>query len=164
VIERLFLVRRQSNRIEGPFSRREVLDQLENGQLASQDEIAPAGSYWFQCHEGKEIERWVGSFELDKTVIESDDLTLTMNRNVSDLARDAKVASSLSPDEEEVTDPMLSTGGLKAGGSSPTGRPALKPVESFRVEGASYWKWLAVVLIPLVALVVYRVLGLARFF
>ena len=180
MMERLFLLRKSNNRIEGPFNKRDVLDQLESGQLAPNDEIAPAGAYWFHVHEAKEIENWVGAFERDKTVIDADDLTLTMNRNVADLGlnreasrelnREPPQRSPLAPDpdgeEDEVTDPMLNAANAAAQAAARARLMEKGPPrgpETFRIESTSYWKWLAVILIPIILLVVYRILGLAQF-
>lgn len=177
-MERLFLVRKPRNVIEGPFKKSEILDLLESGVLSGSDEISASGAYWFSCAEGNEIEKWVGVFEQAKTVVEADEMTLTMSGHI------AKGDSQSQNEEDEITDPYLdetlkklSSKSQNQTASTPSSSmkqpienskqnpsSTYKRVDHFKVEETSYWKWALIALVPVVLLVVYKILTLARFF
>jgi hypothetical protein len=179
-MERKYLVRKPRNVIEGPYTKSEVLDLLESGVLNGADEISPSGSYWFNCAEGNEIEKWVGVYEQAKTIVEADELTLTMSGHVNAQGQLLKEAPVEEDEDEEITDPYLNdhlddepvqtppSFSAHSNASSSSSRPEmkqgnLKRVDGFRVEETAYWKWAAFVLIPVVLLVVYKILTIARF-
>jgi hypothetical protein len=55
-----WLVRTSSNRIEGPYSRDQVVELIRDGKLGPQDEVCQANQYWIFLHEQHEVQRQLG--------------------------------------------------------------------------------------------------------
>lgn len=176
-MERLFLSRTQNNQIEGPFNQDEVRRRLEQGVLTTTDEISASAGYWFSLHEREEVMRWLGR-PLKDLGDEGDDATATMTMTktlsmdggiMEDSLMEDGFAEDLSAAPSVTTAPAASVTPPK---HAPRATAAPKTVsvqaqvensaESYTVEAPSYWKWLVVIFIGLLAFILYRVFGLPQ--
>src|SRR4051794_25276443 len=55
-----WLVRTSTNRIEGPYTRDQVVGMIREGKLGPQDEVCQANQYWIYLHEQHEVQKQLG--------------------------------------------------------------------------------------------------------
>lgn len=55
-----WLVRTSENKLTGPHTREQLVQQMLDGKLGLQDEVCQANSYWFFLHEASEVQTHLG--------------------------------------------------------------------------------------------------------
>jgi hypothetical protein len=90
-----WLVRTAENRISGPYSRQQIRELIERGQLQLNDEVCQANTYWFYLHEHDEIRKQLG-MELPK-----------------ELYANPEEATQTEETDTEITDPNMQLGGTR---------------------------------------------------
>ena len=55
-----WMVRSASNFLSGPFSSEEIVKKMDQGELQLEDEVCPAGGYWFSMFEDREVMKFFG--------------------------------------------------------------------------------------------------------
>lgn len=72
-----WLVRTAQNEIRGPVTHAEILQQIERGEIALQDEVCRADGYWFYLHEGTETLAQLGIAPPHSTRAHGEEITQT---------------------------------------------------------------------------------------
>lgn len=171
-----WLVRTAGNRIEGPFTREQVIGLIRDRKLGLQDEICQANQYWIFLHEHHEIQRQLGiqiprtkgvhsGFEGDDETTETQtevplnspapeapkDLHEGYDGHTAVIMRD-KPARSPSPHPSRNFVPKSAQAISVAGTSVP--RP--------KIERSSVWRALAWIMVAVAVLIIFAVLKLLR--
>jgi hypothetical protein len=72
----LWMIRTSENLISGPYSKKQVIQLIDDGQLELTDEICHANQYWIYLHEQEEVKRQLG-IDIPNSFIEPEEPTQT---------------------------------------------------------------------------------------
>ena len=89
-----WLIRTAENLISGPYTRQQICEFIEQGQLQLNDEVCHANTYWFYLHEHDEIRKQLG-IELPKELYAGAE------------------ESTVTETDTEITDPGVEPGGTR---------------------------------------------------
>lgn len=101
-----WMVRTSNLQVLGPFSKDEVIEMIQSGEVLHQDEVCRGNSYWFFVHEQDELQKQLGiQLPVHKNPENTDEITETDTR----AARGAPAASrtaiaSAAPKESELSE------------------------------------------------------------
>lgn len=176
-----WLVRTTRNFISGPYSRTELCELIESGELGSQDEICRAGNYWIFLHERDEVINQLGIEPSKLKLIESEeDVTLTQTETLSEFETEEERAILPEVPElsESVTEntavlknralrqfqPKKKKSLLSTVSQTHSHRVSLRTRgrESVSVERASFWRGFAWGLVLLIGVLFVWVLKILR--
>jgi len=72
-MKKQYLVRNQSNAINGPYSKNEIIKIVQSGQITKNDEICESAQYWFHLYESDELSKFLGIDLPDNWMPEEDE-------------------------------------------------------------------------------------------
>lgn len=77
-----WLIRTVKNVIAGPYSKDQIRQLIQSGQLSLQDEICQANQYWISLYETDEVMRQLG-IEIPRSMIGEEDITETSTETLT---------------------------------------------------------------------------------
>jgi hypothetical protein len=94
----LWMIRTSDLKLRGPITRAELLQKLEKGELAHNDEVCRKNHYWFALHEEAELLNQLG-FQFSRVARGGKSVT-----GSDDEATQSEITQSRDGVEEEITD------------------------------------------------------------
>jgi hypothetical protein len=95
-----WLVRTSKNRVEGPYTREQIRQSIQEGNLSFEDEVCAAEGYWFSLHEREEVLKYL-DIDVPRNRESTDDeitQTQTQTEEILELRQES------SPDSQENRD------------------------------------------------------------
>jgi hypothetical protein len=174
----LWLLRTADNRLDGPYTKAELCQLIEAGELGPQDEVCRANHYWISLHEQQEVMDQLGirpQFQKSKPGSGSgagseDEITETQTEvnevdgtpaAIGDAGEDIPDL----PDEAEFAGTAVIRRAKKLPGAkaaAPTGPLQVSVRGISRMERPSIWRGAAWILILAAGVLIYSVLKILR--
>jgi len=90
-----WLVRTAQNQIAGPYSKEQIIDMIQRGQIGLQDEVCQANHYWIYLHEREEVSAQLGIEVLrSKKERGDEEITETQTESLRDEETDPGINAS----------------------------------------------------------------------